>query len=96
VDAGAITGRGSRAKLQMSYFWDTLPALVSSFRRPWPSGTIANSSSGGDKMKKLLAAIFAGMFALTTASAVIAADKKEDTKKDSKKKDSKKKDDKKK
>jgi Spy/CpxP family protein refolding chaperone len=46
-------------------------------------------------MKKLLAAIFAGMFALTTASAVIAADKKEDTKQDSKKKDSKKKDDKK-
>lgn len=50
-------------------------------------------------MKKLLAAIFAGMFALTTASVVIAAEKKDEKKtekkKDEKKKDSKKKDDKK-
>lgn len=47
-------------------------------------------------MKKLLAAIFAGMFALTTASVVIAAEaKKADEKKSEKAKDSsKKKDDK--
>ncbi|MEK6591508.1 MAG: hypothetical protein AABZ67_00365 [Pseudomonadota bacterium] len=35
-------------------------------------------------MKKLLAAIFAGMFAVASASAVIAAEKKETTKVDCK------------
>jgi hypothetical protein len=66
------------------------PGSHRAFGAPAP-GMITNLSSGGDSMKKLLAAIFAGMFALTTASVVVAAEKKEDTKKDSKKKDEKKK-----
>ncbi len=45
-------------------------------------------------MKKLLAAIITGMFALTSVSAVIAAEKKDEKKVE--KKDSKKKNDKKK
>ena len=47
-------------------------------------------------MKKLLAAIFAGMFALTTASAVMAQDKKDGAKKEQKKGEGKKADGKKK
>jgi Ni/Co efflux regulator RcnB len=65
---------------------------ASGSRRP---ETVNNYPSGGDAMKKLLAAIVAGMFALTSVSAAIAADKKEE-KKEMKKADAKKTDGKKK
>jgi hypothetical protein len=52
-------------------------------------------NKGGSEMKKLLAAIITGMFALTSVSVAIAAEKK-DEKKMEKKNDSKKKNSKKK
>jgi hypothetical protein len=52
-----------------------------------------NHFQGGSTMKKLLAVLMAGAFALTSASAVIAAEKKDEKKMDKKmdKKDDKKK-----
>jgi ribosomal protein L12E/L44/L45/RPP1/RPP2 len=44
---------------------------------------------GGSTMKKLLAALVAGAFALTSASAVIAAEKKDEKKMDKKKEEKK-------
>jgi hypothetical protein len=84
----------SATKLQMSYLWDRLLKAESGFRQSSLPGLIANLLSGGNKMKKLFAAIFAGMFALTMATSVVAAEKKSDEKKtDGKKKSAEKKTD---
>ena len=53
-------------------------------------------NKGGNAMKKLLAAIITGMFALTSVSVAIAAEKKDEKKMEKKKDSKKKKEDKKK